>query len=403
MAKLLAPFVLELAAAKKAEDRVEEPPPEQLPDLEDGEDAPDPPNEDGAEPDGSSPDDTKTEPAPRPPEPEPPPPPEDPEAPTETTSPADEARDALRRAVGLIAWDQAEFEEILLLDPEGRVFVSTFEEHERHSASEVRYFEKGRSGTYLEPVYLSPLTGELTMVISTPLLDKDRKFLGVLAARLNLKRFFRLVIDSTGLGETGETVVGRVEGSEVVFTAPTRHVPEAALQTRVALGGATGRAIQEAAVGHTGFGREVDYRGEVVLAAWQNIPSLEWGLVAKIDRAEAMQPIEEARSVAVVAAGGLLILGVLLATLVSRRFVRPLRDLQRAAERISRGTLDVSLDITSRDEIGELADSFERMVAAIKFFREHSRRPEDDPDEDMLEREPAGAASPSGEAAGDEA
>ena len=50
--------------------------------------------------------------------------------------------------------------------------------------------------------------------------------------------------------------------------------------------------------------------------------------------------------------------------------VRPLRELKDATERISKGDLDVKLAIRSRDEIGELADSFERMIAAIKFFRE---------------------------------
>ena len=66
---------------------------------------------------------------------------------------------------------------------------------------------------------------------------------------------------------------------------------------------------------------------------------------------------------------------------VSRLFVRPLKELQAATERISRGDFNVALDIRSRDEIGELADSFDRMVAAIKFFREHSRSVEDEESE----------------------
>ena len=48
--------------------------------------------------------------------------------------------------------------------------------------------------------------------------------------------------------------------------------------------------------------------------------------------------------------------------------------------------LDVQIDISSRDEIGQLADSFERMVAAITFFRE---RREVDEDEALYEDEPA--------------
>ncbi len=377
MAKLLAPFLVDLAEAQ-AEDEAEPEPPQQLPDLKDGEELVDDP----AGPTSSSDDGEPTETIPQEPDPTPPDP-TGPTDPADVDAPVDEARGALRRAVGLIAWDQEEYEEILVFDSEGRVVVSTFEAHEEHDASELRYFEMGTKGTYLEPVFLSPITGELTMVISTPIRDDDHRLLGVLGARLNLKRFFRLLNDVTGLGETGETVAGQVVDDVVLFTAPTRHDPDAALQTRIALGDGLARPLQEAARGNSGTGPQTDYRGVDVLAAWRHIPSLEWGLVMKIDDAEAMAPVNEARNAVIIGAAAILVLGVAAAFVVSRAFVQPLRHLREATERISRGDFEVSLDIRSRDEIGQLANSFERMVAAIKFFREHSRSAEDE--EDALE------------------
>src|SRR4029079_8825264 len=118
---------------------------------------------------------------------------------------------------------------------------------------------------------------------------------------------------------------------------------------------------------------DVDYRGEDVLAAWEHVPSLDWGVVVKIDRGEALRPAVHAglRALALLVP---LIAGVVwVSLLASRALVQPLCDLREAADRISRGDFDVQLDIRSRDEGGELADSFERMVAAIKFFREHAR------------------------------
>jgi methyl-accepting chemotaxis protein len=58
-----------------------------------------------------------------------------------------------------------------------------------------------------------------------------------------------------------------------------------------------------------------------------------------------------------------------------------LHELKQATDRLSRGDFGVQLNIRSNDEIGDLADSFERMIAAIKFFRERSRPVEDDDDE----------------------
>ena len=97
-----------------------------------------------------------------------------------------------------------------------------------------------------------------------------------------------------------------------------------------------------------------------------------------MDRAEALEPLATAmRPMAVLLV--VLVTGVVVAALlVSRALVTPLEKLRLAAERISRGDLDVRVGIASHDEIGELATSFERMVTAIRFFRAHVRRPEED-------------------------
>ena len=76
---------------------------------------------------------------------------------------------------------------------------------------------------------------------------------------------------------------------------------------------------------------------------------------------------------------GILILAIICSILMSRALVVPLQQLKSATERISRGDLDVRLTIHSNDEVGDLAESFERMVAAIKFFR--GKEVEEEPEE----------------------
>jgi nitrogen fixation/metabolism regulation signal transduction histidine kinase len=66
------------------------------------------------------------------------------------------------------------------------------------------------------------------------------------------------------------------------------------------------------------------------------------------------------------------------ALLVAQALIVPLGSLRKAAEKISTGDLDVRLKIPAGDEVGDLADSFERMVSAIKFFREQSRSEEEE-------------------------
>ena len=163
----------------------------------------------------------------------------------------------LRESLQLILWDQRHFEELLVMDLQGRVVASTYESHEGHDASALEYFKQGLGSTFVQPVFLSPVTNRLTMVIATPVRDPGQGVVGVLAARLNLARFFEIVTETTGLGATGETVLGKQAGDRILFTAPTRHDTEAALRRSVPLAGDIGTPLQQAIRGHSGAGRAI--------------------------------------------------------------------------------------------------------------------------------------------------
>ena len=295
-------------------------------------------------------------------------------------------------------WDRSEFEELLLIDPEGRVLVSTFEGHEERDASSVAYFAQGLRGTYLQPVFLSPITERLTMVVATPVYSENREVLAVLAARLNLERFFSVLTDATGLGETGETLVGEEVDGTVVLRAPTRNDPSRGPGTEL-----TDASLPLAAAtrGETDSGPAVDLRGQPVIAAWRHLDELGWGLVVKIDQSEAMQPVDELRTSLIFVFLIVLAIALLVAGVVAGSIVRPLRQLRLAADRISRGDLGVSIDIRSRDEVGELAESFERMLAAIRFFRERGSRETPGMDDEALRREIEAEAALQQQEAGD--
>jgi HAMP domain-containing protein len=47
----------------------------------------------------------------------------------------------------------------------------------------------------------------------------------------------------------------------------------------------------------------------------------------------------------------------------------PVEHLKEVAENVSMGNLQISVRRFSDDEIGDLADSFARMVVAVRFFQ----------------------------------
>ena len=279
-----------------------------------------------------------------------------------------ESLDQLRRNLAMILWDRSEFEELLIIGSEGRVLVSTFEGHENRDASSIDYFMQGLRGTFVQPVFYSPITQRPTMVVSTPIYSTDHEALGVLAARLNLERFFTLLNDMVGMGETGETVAVRQVGDQVIIQAPTRHDPDASQKVLPAYAEPGLRSAR----GESGSGVSKDLRNVTVVAGWRHLPELGWGIVAKVDREEVLRPVDDLRRSLGYALAAILLTAALCALLVAGGIVRPLRQLRAATDRISKGDMAVHLDIRSNDEVGDLAESFERMIAAIRFFRERA-------------------------------
>jgi HAMP domain-containing protein len=66
------------------------------------------------------------------------------------------------------------------------------------------------------------------------------------------------------------------------------------------------------------------------------------------------------------------VLAVAASVVMARAILIPVNHLREIAEKVSLGDLDIAVTHHCDDEMGELADSFSRMVSAVKFFRMES-------------------------------
>lgn len=93
------------------------------------------------------------------------------------------------------------------------------------------------------------------------------------------------------------------------------------------------------------------------------------------DQAQAARQTTQAMTIGAGVLGGISILiAIISAFVISRGITRSASHISEAADSISRGDLDVPIEVNTGDEMEELADSIERMRTSLKAAIERLRR-----------------------------
>ncbi len=236
----------------------------------------------------------------------------------------------------------------------------------RKELSEV--FDRAR--TILESEFsdfeYNPERKQATAYIAAPVLDRGAIH-GVVALRMNNSLISNIVEDYSGLGDTGETVVGTRIENEVLFVTPLRHDPNAAFRKRVSIAAGLALPLVKATDGVRGDGILTDYRGKEVMGVWRYLPYFRWGMVVKMDTAEFFEPLTSQRNL-LIALGIILLTGVvLIALLVASSLTRPLLQLGDTARAVSAGDLTHQMPVHSngQNELGILLQGFTDMTSNL--------------------------------------
>jgi PAS domain S-box-containing protein len=263
--------------------------------------------------------------------------------------------------------------DIMLVNPEGQVIYSS---NIKHQATEFlkplpdpeqKAFHEGIKKVSFVDFYSSEDDeNSFSLLVTAPLYDFDNVFIGVIAFEVPMAPIYELTRDVTGLGDTGETLLGKRVGNEVVFVSPPRHNAGTFIKKRTLLGDKTTIGMQKATQGMNGSGAFIDYRGEPVIGAWRYVPSLDWGLVSKIDIKEAYVDLYKLRNLMIVVLIIILILSGVMALSIAKSISKPIKKLSEGAEIIGSGNLDYKVGTGARDEIGQLSRSFDKMTQDLK-------------------------------------
>ena len=249
------------------------------------------------------------------------------------------------------------FEALALLDGQGQEtvritrtdLVTTFDLRKRSGADEF-VLPMSTGETYYSPVWFDPEIGQPFMTLGLPLTDvRSGKESGVLVADLRLKEIWEVIADIPA-GEADIAYIVDMQGRVVAHRNPS-----------VVL-----RGTQFAIPDSGGINDGLD--GKSVVLARQEVVLGGQTLHIVTER-----PLSDALALTIrtgIITGALTVATLVIATVIGvltvRRLVRPIQRLAYTAQAISSGDLSQTAEVTGQDELGVLANAFNKMTAQLK-------------------------------------
>lgn len=301
---------------------------------------------------------------------------------------------ALRTKLTALAAANPDIQFVMLMDPAGTAVVSSDAEVMGRNFAFREYFKAAVGGReHATGIVVGAVAGQAGMFFSTPVRAADGAVLGVIALRLRAAAVAE-VLDDVRAGSTRvpwlidrDGVVLHHPDSALLFSSLGPIGPAALADIRAdqrfrrnEIASLNMPVLAQAVVGAKSQGN-VSYvsalTGQAEVAGYAPVKGHDWVVTVSESRAQFEAPLRRlfdhlAWSLAAVGT-----VFTLLALLLARGLVRPIKALTNAAEALKRGDYaGATLVVKTRDEIGQLARTFNVMIDVLRQReRERGRGP----------------------------
>ncbi|MBI9102434.1 MAG: HAMP domain-containing protein [Spirochaetales bacterium] len=217
----------------------------------------------------------------------------------------------------------------------------------------------------------APSGGLPSMFMGTPVMDNG-EMLAIIALQINNQKISDLLTNSAGMGETGEVYC---TGEDLIMRTESRFSKTgetAILRQRV--DSPAGRVLEQMD-SKVFMDKLIDYTGQEVLSVYSHLTidnevnsDFDWAIIAEIATAEIMTPIINLIWVIAIIAVVILIIAVIVMIFFSRTISVPIQAGVEAAELISKGNLNFSIEekyLNRQDEIGQLSGALQGMIQKL--------------------------------------
>jgi methyl-accepting chemotaxis protein len=257
------------------------------------------------------------------------------------------------------------FRQLVLFDTEGKetlrvTRLSSFEPSQMEQAIGSEYLASIKKGdNYISQVYIDNNTSEPLVAIMIPVKTIFGDIVGALGSEVNLKFMWELV-GSIKVGQNGQAYVVDKNGTLLACDDISRVLSGDNLSTLIEVIKFSQGITKNEVTTTKGI------QGVTVITNHVPLDTPDWAVIVELPISEAYEPI-----VTTVKSSTLVVLlSLCIVTAISiyfsRKITTPLIKLRDASISISGGNLDTRIEIATKNEIGELAQTFNDMTMKLK-------------------------------------
>lgn len=254
---------------------------------------------------------------------------------------------------------------IYISDREGHMTHATFVPGEDYNVFDRPWYVDGMKSSVIQfgAVYLDEESQNYVVAVSGQLKDKQGSVRGVIAADLYLKEISNLV-KNVKIEKTGGCFLVDNKNSMIIGHSKDSLV---------------GKTLKEAGSAYDYIEKLIENKkeGSFVYGEGSNAQNLEvknmdgsdWTLISYVPEKEVMSDLNSllVKNI-IIAVIGIIVLSGLLIIVVLRRIIKPIKEIDDVAQKISMGSLNEKIGYKSTDELGHLASHFNLTVARLRDY-----------------------------------
>ncbi len=251
---------------------------------------------------------------------------------------------------------------IFITNKQGNVIVGEKDNYDNLNIQDEEYFKGAIAGSKVvsNPLKLRNST-HLVSILAAPLLTKGGDFIGVIAIQLRLDTMF-VAARTVKFGKTGSIIILNDDGTILFDKNDSSLIMNSKFSELN--GASTLKAWEKILEGNGGKTTvEYEYKGGK-LASFET--AYRWRVIAQIDKSEFDRTANLIGWQTIAMIIIFTILGIIFSYLTGKAITKPLVKLKASVSQIEHGDLSGEINIKAKNEIGDLASVFSKMVYSIK-------------------------------------